>query len=168
MVVFLRQWVSVLPALCSNVHSSYIGLHTGTSSTQSAVSKACVLSTLLYRSEAWTTYVYQEKSLNTFHIRSLKNNGHPLAKQKDQQRGTKHPSNELHSNHPCPPPLAMDRTCHQNGGNPNPETTAVQTTKPRKKESRKTSPETSNKGGHKLGLNCFMYTKKSQTICHMD
>ena len=55
------------------------------------------------------------------------NNGHPLARQKDQQRGTEHLPDELHSNHPCTPPLVMDRACHQNGGNPNPQT-AVRTT----------------------------------------
>ena len=33
---------------------------------------ACVLSTLLYGSEAWTTYSDQEKRLNTFHLRSLR------------------------------------------------------------------------------------------------
>ena len=36
-----------------------------------AVYYACVLSTLLYGSETWTTYAHQEKMLNTFHLRSL-------------------------------------------------------------------------------------------------
>ena len=34
--------------------------------------QACVLSTLLYGSESWTTYMCQERCLNTFHMRCLK------------------------------------------------------------------------------------------------
>ena len=37
-----------------------------------AVYKACVLSILLYGSEAWTTYARQEKRLNVFHMRNLR------------------------------------------------------------------------------------------------
>ena len=37
-----------------------------------AVYNACILSTLLYGSETWTTYAHQEKRLNTFHLRSLR------------------------------------------------------------------------------------------------
>ena len=40
--------------------------------TKMAVYNACVLSTLLYGSETWTTYAHQEKRLNTFHLRSLR------------------------------------------------------------------------------------------------
>ena len=36
-----------------------------------AVYNACILSTLLYGSETWTTYAHQEKRLNTFHLRCL-------------------------------------------------------------------------------------------------
>ena len=36
------------------------------------VYKACVLSTLLYASEAWSTYAAQEKKLNSFHLRCLR------------------------------------------------------------------------------------------------
>ena len=36
-----------------------------------AVYNACILCTLLYGSEIWTTYAHQEKRLNTFHLRSL-------------------------------------------------------------------------------------------------
>ena len=39
-----------------------------------AVYNACILSTLLYGSETWTTYAHQEKRLNTFHLRSLQCN----------------------------------------------------------------------------------------------
>ena len=40
--------------------------------TKMAVYNACVISTLLYGSEAWTTYARQEKRLNTFHMRILR------------------------------------------------------------------------------------------------
>jgi len=40
--------------------------------TKMAVYNACVLSTLLYGSETWTTYARQEKKLNSFHLRSLR------------------------------------------------------------------------------------------------
>ena len=40
--------------------------------TKMAVYSACVLSTLLYGSETWTTYSRQEKRLNSFHLRSLR------------------------------------------------------------------------------------------------
>ena len=40
--------------------------------TKLPVYQACVLSTLLYRSEAWTTYTRQERKLNSFHLRCLK------------------------------------------------------------------------------------------------
>lgn len=33
--------------------------------------QACVLSTLLYSSEAWTTYARHDRKLNTFHLRCL-------------------------------------------------------------------------------------------------
>ena len=37
-----------------------------------AVYNACVVSTLLYGSETWTTYARQERRLNSFHLRSLR------------------------------------------------------------------------------------------------
>ena len=37
-----------------------------------AVYNACVVSTLLYGSEAWTTYSKQERKLNSFHLQSLR------------------------------------------------------------------------------------------------
>ena len=43
-----------------------------TKATKMSVYSACVLSTLLYGSESWTTYARQEKRLNTFHQRSLR------------------------------------------------------------------------------------------------
>ena len=43
-----------------------------TTQTKTTVYRACVLSTLLYGSEAWTTYAGQEKRLHTFHMRCLR------------------------------------------------------------------------------------------------
>ena len=43
-----------------------------TTNTKMRVYQACVLSTLLYGSEAWTLYSYQERRLNAFHMRCLR------------------------------------------------------------------------------------------------
>ena len=43
-----------------------------TPQTKVAVYRACIVSTLLYGSESWTTYAGQEKRLNTFHMRCLR------------------------------------------------------------------------------------------------
>lgn len=43
-----------------------------TTSTKMAVYNACIISTLLYGSESWTTYSRQERRLNTFHLRCLR------------------------------------------------------------------------------------------------
>ena len=43
-----------------------------TTKTKMAVYNACVVSTLQYGSEAWTTYSKQERKLNSFHLRSLR------------------------------------------------------------------------------------------------
>ena len=40
--------------------------------TKIAVYNACVTSTLLYGSDTWTTYAWQERRLNTFHLRSIR------------------------------------------------------------------------------------------------
>ena len=40
--------------------------------TKMCVYQACVLSTLLYGSESWTTYARQERRLNGFHLRCLR------------------------------------------------------------------------------------------------
>lgn len=40
--------------------------------TKMAVYNACIISTLLYGSESWTTYARQERRLNTFHLRCLR------------------------------------------------------------------------------------------------
>ena len=40
--------------------------------TKMAVYNACVISTLLYGSDTWTTYAGQERRLNTFHLRSIR------------------------------------------------------------------------------------------------
>ena len=43
-----------------------------TTQTKTAVYRACVLSTLLYGSESWTTYAGQEKRLHTYHTRCFR------------------------------------------------------------------------------------------------
>ena len=43
-----------------------------TQNTKVRVYQACILSTLLYGSETWTTYMRQEHRLNTFHMRCLR------------------------------------------------------------------------------------------------
>ena len=43
-----------------------------TTRTKMAVYNACIISTLLYGSESWTTYARQEKRLNSFHLRCLR------------------------------------------------------------------------------------------------
>lgn len=40
--------------------------------TKIAIYRACVVSTLLYGSETWTTYARQETKLNSFHLRCLR------------------------------------------------------------------------------------------------
>ena len=42
--------------------------------TKMAVYNACVISTLLYGNETWTTYSRQEMRLNTFHLRNIRRN----------------------------------------------------------------------------------------------
>lgn len=42
-----------------------------TVATNIAVNEACIISTLLYGSEAWTIYAKQERKLNSLHMRSL-------------------------------------------------------------------------------------------------
>ena len=43
-----------------------------TTKTKMSIYQACILSTLLYGSETWTIYSYQEKKLNSFHLRCLR------------------------------------------------------------------------------------------------
>ena len=43
-----------------------------TTQTKVAVYRACIVSTLLFGSESWTTYASQEKRLNNFHMRCLR------------------------------------------------------------------------------------------------
>jgi hypothetical protein len=43
-----------------------------TTATKMSVYNACIISTLLYGCESWTTYARQEKRLNTFHLRCLR------------------------------------------------------------------------------------------------
>ena len=43
-----------------------------TLATKTCIYRACILSTLLYSSETWTTYAQQEARLNSFHLSCLR------------------------------------------------------------------------------------------------
>ena len=63
--------------------------HNLTHMTKLCAYQACVLITLLYSSEAWTTYTTQEKKLNSFHLRDAKDAFlHLLAGQDYQHKDT--------------------------------------------------------------------------------
>ena len=55
----------------SKLHKRVWSNNNLTVNTKMLVYKACVLSTLLYSSESWTSYAAQERRLNTFHLRCL-------------------------------------------------------------------------------------------------
>ena len=64
----LARASSVMAKLSSRVWSNkQLNTHT-----KIQVYQACVLSTLLYGSEAWSTYTKHEKRLNSFHLRCLR------------------------------------------------------------------------------------------------
>ena len=56
----------------SKLHKRVWSNNNLTVNTKMQVYKACVLSTLLYSSESWTSYAAQERRLNTFHLRCLR------------------------------------------------------------------------------------------------
>lgn len=51
--------------------NSFLGESQTDVATNIAVNEACIISTLLYGSEAWTIYAKQERKLNSLHMRSL-------------------------------------------------------------------------------------------------
>ena len=59
-------------AVMSKLHKRVWSNNNLTVNTKMLVYKACVLSTLLYSSESWTSYAAQERRLNTFHLRCLR------------------------------------------------------------------------------------------------
>ena len=59
---------SILARLTARVCTS----HKLSVKTEMAVYNACVISTLLYGSETWTTYAGRERRLNSFHLRSIR------------------------------------------------------------------------------------------------
>ena len=59
-------------AVMSKLHKRVWSNNNLTVNTKMQVYKACVLSTLLYSSESWTSYAAQERRLNTFHLRCLR------------------------------------------------------------------------------------------------
>ena len=56
----------------SKLHKRVWSNNNLTVNTKMLVYKACVLSTLLYSSESWTSYAAQGRRLNTFHLRCLR------------------------------------------------------------------------------------------------
>ena len=56
--------------------------------TKMCVYQACILSTLLYGSESWTTYARQERRLNGFHLRCLRRLLHAHIRWKDRVTNT--------------------------------------------------------------------------------
>ena len=96
-----------------------------TNNTKLQVYRACVLSTLLYSSEAWTTYATQEKRLNSFHLRCLRR---ILGiRWQDLVPNTK--VLERAGLHYCPPGPAsteVARTCTPHGRQPHPERPTAQ------------------------------------------
>ena len=74
-----REWPKtsravLLPQSCNHEHLLRAQRPTQSVmvNTKMQVYKACVLSTLLYSSESWTSYAAQERRLNTFHLHCLR------------------------------------------------------------------------------------------------
>ena len=59
-------------AVMSKLHKRVWSNNSLTANTKMQVYRACVLSTLLYSSESWTSYAAQERRLNSFHLRCLR------------------------------------------------------------------------------------------------
>ena len=64
----IGEAVSILARLTARVWTS----PKLSAKTKMAVYNACVISTLLYGSDTWTTYAGQERRLNSFHLRSIR------------------------------------------------------------------------------------------------
>ena len=63
----------LLVSMCFGINIEWPGSSRHTMRfTKMAFYKACVISTLLYGSETWTTYAGQERRLNTFDLRSIR------------------------------------------------------------------------------------------------
>ena len=68
----LNSRIAKASAVMSKLHKRVWSNNNLTVNTKMRVYRACVLSTLLYSSETWTTYAAQEKRLNSFHQRCLR------------------------------------------------------------------------------------------------
>ena len=98
-------------AVMSKLHKRVWSNNNLTVNTKMQVYKACVLSTLLYSSESWTSYAAQETPK---HLSSPLPSAHPgdqMAGQDPQHRRTRTSgtANHLHSPQPAPSPLARPR-----------------------------------------------------------
>ena len=65
----INSRIAKASAVMSKLHKRVWSNNNLTVNTKMRVYRACVLSTLLYSSETWTTYAAQEKRLNSFHLR---------------------------------------------------------------------------------------------------
>ena len=68
----ISSTIAKASAAMSKLHKRVWSNNNLTVNTKMQVYKACVLSTLLYSSESWTSYAAQERRLNTFHLRCLR------------------------------------------------------------------------------------------------
>ena len=68
----INSRIAKASGIMSKLHKRVWSNKNLTVNTKMQVYRACVLSTLLYSSEAWTTYSAQEKRLNSFHLRCLR------------------------------------------------------------------------------------------------
>ena len=68
----INSRIAKASAVMSKLHKRVWSNNNLTVNTKMRVYRACVLSTLLYSSETWTTYAAQEKRLNSFHLRCLR------------------------------------------------------------------------------------------------
>ena len=89
--------------------------------TKMVVYNACVVSTLVYGSETWTTYVRQEKRLNSFHLRSIRRILGISWQDSVQHRGPvlSQPSKHVHPTQTAQAALAG--ACLPHGGWPHPK-----------------------------------------------
>ncbi|XP_063605235.1 uncharacterized protein LOC134780428 [Penaeus indicus] len=68
----INRWIGKAAATMAKLSKRVWDNKMLTENTKMRIYQACVLSTLLYGSETWTTYMRHERRLNTFHLRCLK------------------------------------------------------------------------------------------------
>ena len=96
-----------------------------TNSTKMQVYRACVLSTLLYSSEAWTTYATHRRGSTAFTSVPSAHPGHPLARLGSQHLRARAGRTAVHFHPPGPASTEVARTCTPHGRQPHPERPTV-------------------------------------------